>query len=174
MHVESPHRYFHTLRAMLTRLAPARARSADRAAHPGPYNETYSEHAFLAHTLGFPLVEGVDLTVRSDQVFLKTLNGLRRVHAILRRMDDDYCDPLELRADSALGVPGLTQAARLGNVVIANSLGSGVLESTALHGFLPAINERLYGESLLLPSVASWWCGENRRSITRWRIWMNW
>ncbi|OWY29435.1 circularly permuted type 2 ATP-grasp protein [Herbaspirillum robiniae] len=161
MHVESPHGYFHTLRATLTRLAPANGEvPLIVLLTPGPYNETYSEHAFLAHTLGFPLVEGVDLTVRGDQVFLKTLNGLRRVHAILRRMDDDYCDPLELRADSALGVPGLTQAARLGNVLVANSLGSGVLESTALHGFLPAISERLFGEPLMLPSVASWWCGE--------------
>ncbi|MBP0600302.1 circularly permuted type 2 ATP-grasp protein [Herbaspirillum sp. LeCh32-8] len=161
MQVESPHGYFHTLRSTLTRLAPANGEPPLIVLlTPGPYNETYSEHAFLAHTLGFPLVEGVDLTVRGEQVFLKTLNGLRRVHAILRRMDDDYCDPLELRADSALGVPGLTQAARLGNVLVANSLGSGVLESTALHGFLPAINERLFGEPLMLPAVASWWCGE--------------
>ena len=161
MQVESPHAYFHTLRSTLMRLAPARGEQPLIVLlTPGPYNETYSEHAFLAHTLGFPLVEGVDLTVRGDQVFLKTLNGLRRVHAILRRMDDDFCDPLELRADSALGVPGLTQAARLGHVLVANALGSGMLESTALHGFLPAISERLLGESLALPTVASWWCGE--------------
>jgi uncharacterized circularly permuted ATP-grasp superfamily protein/uncharacterized alpha-E superfamily protein len=161
MHVAAPHGYFHTLRATLARLAPSGGEvPLIVLLTPGPYNETYSEHAFLAHTLGFPLVEGVDLTVRGDQVFLKTLNGLRRVHAILRRMDDDYCDPLELRADSALGVPGLTQAARLGNVLVANSLGSGVLESIALHGFLPAISERLLGETLMLPAVASWWCGE--------------
>ncbi|MCA1325289.1 circularly permuted type 2 ATP-grasp protein [Herbaspirillum sp. alder98] len=161
MQVESPHAYFHALRSTLMRLAPANGEQPLVVLlTPGPYNETYSEHAFLAHTLGFPLVEGVDLTVRGDQVFLKTLNGLRRVHAILRRMDDDFCDPLELRADSALGVPGLTQAARLGNVLVANSLGSGMLESTALHGFLPAISERLLGEPLALPTVASWWCGE--------------
>ena len=161
MHVQAPHGYFHTLRAMLTQLAPSNGEAPLIVLlTPGPYNETYSEHAFLAHTLGFPLVEGVDLTVRGDQVFLKTLNGLRRVHAILRRMDDDYCDPLELRADSALGIPGLTQAARQGNVLVANALGSGVLESTALHGFLPAISERLLGEPLALPAVASWWCGE--------------
>lgn len=161
MHVQPLLSYFHTLHATLSRLAPTNGEPPLIVLlTPGPYNETYSEHAFLSHTLGFPLVEGVDLTVRGDQVFLKTLNGLRRVHAILRRMDDDYCDPLELRADSALGIPGLTQAARLGNVLIANSLGSGVLESTALHGFLPAISERLLGETLALPSVASWWCGE--------------
>ncbi|MFL9924377.1 circularly permuted type 2 ATP-grasp protein [Herbaspirillum lusitanum] len=161
MHVQPLLGYFHTLRATLTKLAPTKGEvPLIVLLTPGPYNETYSEHAFLAHTLGFPLVEGVDLTVRGDQVFLKTLNGLRRVHAILRRMDDDYCDPLELRSDSALGIPGLTQAARLGNVLIANALGSGVLESTALHGFLPAISERLLGETLMLPAVASWWCGE--------------
>ncbi len=83
---------------------------------PGPYNETYFEHAYLARYLGFPLVEGSDLTVRDDRVYLKTLTGLRRVHAILRRLDDDFCDPLELRGDSALGVPGLLQAVRAGNV----------------------------------------------------------
>ena len=104
---------------------------------PGPYNETYFEHALLARYLGFPLVEGSDLTVRDDRVWLKTIDGLQRVHAILRRQDDDYCDPLELRTDSALGVAGLTDCARRGNVLLANALGSGVLESGALLGFLP-------------------------------------
>lgn len=127
---------------------------------PGPYNETYFEHAFLARYLGFPLVEGQDLTVRNDTVHLKTLRGLRRVHAILRRLDDDFCDPLELRSDSALGVPGLLHAVRAGRVLMANALGSGVLESGALFGFLPAIAQRLLGEPLRMPSVASWWCGE--------------
>ncbi|WP_291992472.1 circularly permuted type 2 ATP-grasp protein [Candidatus Accumulibacter sp. ACC003] len=127
---------------------------------PGPYNETYFEHAYLARYLGFPLVEGQDLTVRGDSVYLKTLNGLRRVHAILRRLDDDYCDPLELRGDSALGVPGLLQAVRSGNVLVANALGSGLLESAALPGFLPGACEKLLGEKLAMPSVATWWCGE--------------
>ncbi|MGE5945205.1 MAG: circularly permuted type 2 ATP-grasp protein, partial [Betaproteobacteria bacterium] len=127
---------------------------------PGPYNETYFEHAYLARYLGYPLVEGQDLTVRGDSVFLKTLGGLKRVHVILRRQDDDYCDPLELRGDSALGVPGLVNAARAGRVVIANALGSGLLTSGALMGFLPGICERLLGEELAMPSVATWWCGE--------------
>jgi uncharacterized alpha-E superfamily protein len=127
---------------------------------PGSFNETYFEHAYLARQLGLPLVEGHDLTVRGEIVFLKTLAGLRRVHAIMRRLDDDFCDPVELRADSALGVPGLLSAIRSGNVVIANALGSGVLESAAWLGFLPAVAERLIGERLKLPSVASWWCGE--------------
>lgn len=127
---------------------------------PGPYNETYFEHAYLARYLGYPLVEGQDLTVRNQCVYLKTLTGLKRVHAILRRLDDDYCDPLELRGDSALGIPGLLQAARAGNVLIANALGSGLLESAALPGFLPGASQKLLGEELLMPSVGTWWCGE--------------
>lgn len=127
---------------------------------PGPYNETYFEHAYLARYLGFPLVEGQDLTVRGDTVYLKTLRGLKRVHVILRRQDDDYCDPLELRGDSALGVPGLVNVARAGRVLIANALGSGLLASGALMGFLPAICRSLLGEKLAMPSVATWWCGE--------------
>ncbi len=127
---------------------------------PGSFNETYFEHAYLARQLGLPLVEGHDLTVRGDTLFLKSLGGLRRVHAILRRLDDDFCDPVELRGDSALGVPGLIAVARARRVMIANALGSGVLESAAWMGFMPAISERLLGETLRLPSVATWWCGE--------------
>ena len=127
---------------------------------PGPYNETYYEQAYLARYLGLPLVEGSDLTVRNGIVWHKTLSGLQRVHVIMRRVDDDYCDPLELRTDSALGVAGLTEAARRGNVLIANNLGSSLLESGALLGFLPALCKRLLGEPLKMPSVATWWCGE--------------
>ncbi|MDH0746633.1 circularly permuted type 2 ATP-grasp protein [Pseudomonas sp. GD03842] len=127
---------------------------------PGRFNESYFEHLYLAGQLGYPLVEGSDLTVRDATVYLKTLSGLRRVHAIMRRLDDDFCDPLELRTDSALGVPGLLEAVRQGRVVVANALGSGVLESPGLLGFLPKINQHLYGEELILPSIATWWCGE--------------
>lgn len=127
---------------------------------PGPFNETYFEHAYLARQLGFSLVEGSDLTVRDDTLYLKTLGGLKRVHAVLRRLDDDFCDPAELRADSALGVPGLLKVVRAGRVVLGNALGSGVIESAAWLGFLPSICEWLLGESLQLPSVATWWCGE--------------
>ena len=127
---------------------------------PGPFNETYFEHAYLARQLGLPLVEGTDLTVRDDTVYLKTVGGLRRVHAILRRLDDDYCDPLELRSDSALGVAGLLGAVRAGRVQLANALGTGVLESAAWLGFLPKIAARLLGETLELPTLATWWCGE--------------
>ncbi|KII38575.1 MULTISPECIES: circularly permuted type 2 ATP-grasp protein [Pseudomonas] len=127
---------------------------------PGRFNESYFEHLYLARQLGYPLVEGGDLTVRDATVYLKTLSGLRRVHAIMRRLDDDFCDPLELRTDSALGVPGLLEAVRQGRVLVANALGSGVLESPGLLGFLPKINQYLFGEELILPSIATWWCGE--------------
>ncbi|HLL17261.1 MAG TPA: circularly permuted type 2 ATP-grasp protein, partial [Rubrivivax sp.] len=110
--------------------------------------------------LGLPLVEGSDLTVRAERLFLKTVEGLEPVHGVLRRLDDDWCDPLELRSDSALGVPGLLQAARAGNVIIANALGSAFLESPAIQGFMPAIARRLVGQELLLPSLPTWWCGE--------------
>jgi uncharacterized circularly permuted ATP-grasp superfamily protein/uncharacterized alpha-E superfamily protein len=128
---------------------------------PGTYSETYFEQAYLARYLGLPLVEGGDLTVRADRLFLKTVEGLEPVHGVLRRVDDDYCDPLELRTDSALGVPGLLRAARAGRVVLANALGSAFLESPALQGFLPAIARNLLDQDLLLPAVPTWWCGES-------------
>ena len=136
---------------------------------PGPYNETYFEHALLARYLGFPLVEGSDLTVRSGCVWMKTVEGLKRVHAILRRQDDDYCDPLELRSDSALGVAGLTDCVRRGSVFVGNALGSGVIESGALLGHLPKLSEQLLGEPLKLPSVATWWLGEPAAFDDAWR-----
>ena len=153
--------FFRTLQDTLARQAPAGSETPLVVLlTPGRFNESYFEHLYLARQLGYPLVEGSDLTVRDAKVYLKTLAGLRRVHAVLRRLDDDFCDPLELRTDSALGVPGLLEAVRQGNVLVANALGSGVLESPGLPGFLPAIAEKLLGEELLLPSVASWWCGE--------------
>ncbi|MCU7249408.1 circularly permuted type 2 ATP-grasp protein [Pseudomonas koreensis] len=153
--------FFRTLQETLARQAPC----VDEAPlvvllTPGRFNESYFEHLYLARQLGYPLVEGGDLTVRDATVYLKTLSGLRRVHAIMRRLDDDFCDPLELRTDSALGVPGLLEAVRQGRVLVANALGSGVLESPGLLGFLPKINQYLFGEELILPSIATWWCGE--------------
>src|SRR2546425_1260587 len=127
---------------------------------PGPYNETYFEQAWLARYLGYMLVEGQDLTVRDDRVFLKTLSGLEPVDVILRRVDDDFCDPLELRNDSMLGVPGLLEALRSGNVAVANAPGSSLLQSPAYLGFLPGLCRRLLGEELKLPSIATWWCGQ--------------
>ena len=154
--------FFRELRQMVTAAAPADGGVPHIVVlTPGPFNETYFEHAYLARQLGFPLVEGGDLTVRDDRVFLKTVSGLRPVHAILRRLDDDYCDPLELRSDSKLGVPGLVQAWRAGNVLVANAFGMGVLESPALLAFLPPICEQLFGEPLETPAIATWWCGES-------------
>lgn len=127
---------------------------------PGPHNETYFEQAYLARYLGYTLVEGQDLTVRDNQVFLKTLSGLERVDVILRRVDDDFCDPLELRNDSILGVPGLVEAIRAGNVTMANALGSGLVQSPAFMSFLPGLSKHLLQEELRLPSVATWWCGQ--------------
>ncbi len=127
---------------------------------PGPYNETYFEHAYLARYLGLTLVEGSDLLVRDERLFLKTLKGLVPVHGLLKRVDDQYLDPLELRADSTLGVPGLLQAIRAGNVLVANAPGSAFLESPALLGFLPALSRHLLGQELSLPALPTWWCGE--------------
>jgi uncharacterized circularly permuted ATP-grasp superfamily protein/uncharacterized alpha-E superfamily protein len=153
--------FFHTYREAMRALAPGQKENPRIVLlTPGPYNETYFEHAFLARYLGFTLVEGGDLTVRDDHVFLKTLGGLLPVDVIARRQDDTYCDPLALRPDSMLGVPGLVQAVRSGNVTVANALGSGLVESAAPAGFLPGLCRRLLDEDLRMPSVATWWCGE--------------
>ena len=131
---------------------------------PGPYSPSYFEHAYLANYLGYTLVQGDDLSVRDGRVWLKSLEGLHQVDVILRRVDDAYCDPLELREDSRLGVTGLLQSARLGHVAIANPIGSCVLENPGLLAFLPGIAKHFFGEHLKLPSVATWWCGqENER-----------
>lgn len=127
---------------------------------PGPYNETYFEHAYLARYLGLTLVEGSDLMVRGEKLYLKTLQGLEPVHGLLKRLDDEFLDPLELRSDSTLGVPGLLQVIRAGNVLVANAPGSAFLESSALLGFLPALSRHLLGETLSIPSLPTWWCGE--------------
>lgn len=165
--------FFAALKESLLRWAPKAGPGGDTPLiallTPGPFNETYFEHALIARYLGIALVEGNDLTVRDGCVWMKTVEGLQRVHAILRRQDDDYCDPLELRSDSALGVAGLTECARRGTVLIANSLGSGVLESGALLGYLPALSERLLGEPLKLPSVATWWLGEPAAFEDAWK-----
>jgi uncharacterized circularly permuted ATP-grasp superfamily protein/uncharacterized alpha-E superfamily protein len=124
---------------------------------PGRFSETYFEHVYLARQLGVPLVEGGDLTVRQDRVFLKTVSGLQPVHAIWRRLDDDYSDPLELKAASTLGVPGLVQAWRAGHVLVANAFGLSVLESPALLSVLPQLAARVLGEQLRIPVVSTAW-----------------
>lgn len=129
---------------------------------PGSLNETYFEHAYLASYLGFSLVQGDDLTVRDGRVWLKSLDGLQPVDVILRRVDDSFCDPLELRSASRLGVAGLLESVRRNNVAIANPLGSSVLENSGLLAFLPRLSKYFLNEELLLPSVATWWCGQRR------------
>lgn len=127
---------------------------------PGPFNAAYFEHVYLAQQLGATLVEGADLTMRDNRVFVKTLGVLQPIDVILRFMEDEYCDPLELRETSVLGVAGLLQAVRAGNVTVANALGSSVAEAPALRAFLPGLAQHLLGETLAIPSVDSFWLGE--------------
>jgi uncharacterized circularly permuted ATP-grasp superfamily protein/uncharacterized alpha-E superfamily protein len=170
LHVQHLASFFSHMRESLLRWAPkGDGPPLIALLTPGPYNETYFEHALLARYLGFALVEGSDLTVRDGRVWMKTVEGLKRVHAILRRQDDDYCDPLELRSDSALGIAGLTDCARRGTVMLANALGSGVLESGALLGYLPQLSEQLLDAPLKLPSVATWWLGEPAAFEDAWK-----
>jgi uncharacterized circularly permuted ATP-grasp superfamily protein/uncharacterized alpha-E superfamily protein len=160
-HVHRLAGFFRDAQAALSKLSPRGAGNARVVMlTPGPLNETYFEQTYLARYLGYTLVEGQDLTVRDNCVWLKTLAGLERVDVILRRVDDDFCDPLELRNDSILGVPGLVEAVRAGNVVVANALGAGIVQSPAFMSFLPGLCEHLLGETLKLPSVATWWCGQ--------------
>lgn len=129
---------------------------------PGPGNEAYFEHAYLASYLGYTLAQGDDLLVRNGHVWLKSIDGLQKVDVIIRRVDDDWCDPLELREDSRLGVPGLLQAIRLGNVQVLNPPGSSVLENHAFLAFMENICQYFLAEKLHMPNVATWWCGHQK------------
>lgn len=153
--------FFKTMQKTLHELAPAH-RDNPRIVllSHGPSGPNYFEDAYLARYLGYTLVEGGDLAVRDDYVYMKTLAGLLPVDVILRRLSDEFCDPLELRGTAKLGVPGLVQAARLGHVAIANALGSSLVESPSLMPFLPRLARDWLGEELALPSVATWWCGQ--------------
>ena len=154
-------RFFEARRDALLALAAKQSKSPRVVVlTPGPHNDTYFEHSFLAGYWGFPLVEGDDLTVRDGRVYLKTLAGLEPVDLIMRRFEDSFCDPLELRGDSLLGVPGLVQVVRNGAIVIDNALGSGLVEAAGHLAFLPGLCRQLLGEDLRLPSVATWWCGQ--------------
>ncbi|MGA3309685.1 MAG: circularly permuted type 2 ATP-grasp protein [Xanthobacteraceae bacterium] len=126
---------------------------------PGPLSETYFEHAYLARYLGVLLVEGEDLSVRDDGVFIRTVSGLQRTEVLLRRIDADFADPLELNAASRLGAPGLLQAVRDGKIVIINALGAGLVEARAMLAFLPALAPIVLGADLAIPNVATWWLG---------------
>ncbi|TNF04472.1 MAG: hypothetical protein EP323_06675 [Gammaproteobacteria bacterium] len=127
---------------------------------PGPMNDTYFEHAYIARYLGFMLLEGEDLTVRNGQLMVRTVAGLRPVSVLWRRLDANWADPLELDESSRLGTAGLLGAVRSGNVTMVNALGSGVLETRALLAFLPRICRALTGQPLMLPNIATWWCGQ--------------
>jgi uncharacterized circularly permuted ATP-grasp superfamily protein len=151
--------FFQAFRTALTSLV-ARDDPRIGVLTPGPLNETYFEHAYLARYLGFLLVEGSDLTVRGGAVYIRTVAGLKRVDVLWRRLDADFADPLELNPQSRLGVAGLVEAVRGGSVAIANALGSGLAEGRALMGFLPALARHLVGTDLELPNVATWWCGQ--------------
>ena len=162
-HVKPLSDFFQTLTGTLLQSAPT-SRENPRIVllTPGPYNETFFEHAYLARHLGISLVEGGDLVVRDGRVYLKTLGGLLPVDVILRRQDDSFCDPLELRSDSLLGIPGLIEVLREGRVAVANMLGTGLMETPAMAAFLPGLSRHLLGEELAMPSVATWWCGQER------------
>ncbi len=128
---------------------------------PGPLSETYFEHAYLASYLGYALVEGRDLVVNNNRVWLRTLAGFDPVDVVIRRVDDQWCDPVELRADSLLGVPGLLEVARRGRVTVLNPLGTGVIEDPALTGLLGTLAPVLLGEELALSGPETWWCGDD-------------
>ncbi len=153
--------FFRALRRALQRSAAHVTDPRIVVLSPGPWSETAFEHAYLASYMGYPLVEGGDLTVEGGRVWMRSLGRLEPVDVILRRVDDWYCDPLELKPDSRLGVVGLVDAARRGAVTIVNPLGSGVIESPAILAFLPAISEYLLGQPLLLPSATTYWCGDD-------------
>jgi len=152
--------FFQRLRAKLVQLAPTVDEPRVVVLTPGAFNETHFEHAYLANYLGYPLVQSGDLIVRNGFVWMRSLEGLARVDVIMRRVDDWFCDPLELKSDSFLGVPGLLEVARLKRVAIANPLGSGVLENPALLRYLPQIGLRLLGREPRLGTVPTYWCGD--------------
>jgi uncharacterized circularly permuted ATP-grasp superfamily protein/uncharacterized alpha-E superfamily protein len=158
--VQRLYKFLRNFRVSVDQAAPGRDERRVVVLTPGPANETYFEHAYLAHYLGYPLVEGADLVTRDHQVYLRTVGGLKRVDAIVRRVDSEFCDPLELNSNSLLGIPGLTEAAQRGRVAIANQLGCGALEGSAILAFLDPLCRAALGEDLRLPSVATWWCGQ--------------
>ncbi len=161
MNVERLAPFFRDFR---TGLAEAALRSEPRICllTPGPWSETYFEQAYLARYLGMLLVEGEDLVMSEGRLHVRTIAGLKRADVIWRRVDSDWCDPLELNAASQLGVPGMLEAIRRGEVVVANMPGAGLIESRALLAFLPALARRMLGEDLRLPNIATWWCGQER------------
>ncbi|NRD23619.1 circularly permuted type 2 ATP-grasp protein [Winogradskyella litoriviva] len=163
INVSQPSQFFNDFNKLLLNAANTNVKSPMIVIlTPGPHNETYFEHAYLSSFLGYPLVKGNDLVVRHGKVWLKSLKGLKQVDVILRRVDDSFMDPLELREDSYLGVAGLLEAVRLQNVTILNPIGSGILENPALIPFMENICKYFLDEELRLPQIASWWCGQDK------------
>ncbi|WP_370978752.1 circularly permuted type 2 ATP-grasp protein [Agaribacterium sp. ZY112] len=175
-HVHRLALYFQKLRGQLFSLCTNQDNPRVVILTPGPLNEAYFEHAYLANYLGLHLVQSGDLTVRDGYVWMKSLDGLSRVDVIYRRVDDSFCDPVELRGDSTLGVPNLLEVARSGRVIIANPLGSGVLENPIFLKYLPAISQALLGRELRLKTVETRWLAEPndlarvREDIDNWVI----
>ncbi len=161
MNIERLAPFFQAMRAGLSSMAE-RTEPRICLLTPGMMSETYFEHAYLARYLGLLLVEGADLVMQQGRIHVRTIAGLKRADVILRRVDSDFADPLELNAASQLGVAGLMEAVRARSVAMANALGSGVPEANALMGFMPRLSEALISEPLLLPNVATWWCGQER------------
>lgn len=153
--------FFRSYRASLEALSPRPGQARIALLTPGPANESYHEQAYLARYLGYQLVEGEDLTTRDHQVYLRTIGGLLRTDVLLRRLDSEYIDPLELESSSLLGVPGLLHAAQRHQVGLANLPGARALETPALLAFLQPLSKQILGEDLLLPHAATWWCGQS-------------
>jgi uncharacterized circularly permuted ATP-grasp superfamily protein len=153
--------YGQALLATLRSLAPAQhAEPTIVLLTPGVYNSAYFEHAFLARQMGIELVEGRDLLVHDNVVYMRTTDGLRRVDVIYRRVDDDFLDPLAFRPDSRLGVPGLFNAYRAGNVAITNAIGTGVADDKAIYAYVPAIIKFYLGEDPILPNIPTYLLGQ--------------
>jgi uncharacterized alpha-E superfamily protein len=159
-HVHRIASFFQRLRQKLASLSPAAEMPCIVLLTHGGMDETRFEYAYLANYLGLPLVQSGDLVVRNGFLWMKSLDGLTRVDVMLRRVDDLLCDPVELRSDSRMGVPGLLEVVRNGRVVIANPLGSGVLENPVLLKYLPEISKCLLGREPRLCSVKTYWCGD--------------
>ncbi|WP_370476428.1 circularly permuted type 2 ATP-grasp protein [Tamlana flava] len=161
INVKQPSAFFYELNQMLIEAAPQnRDNPSIVILTPGPHNETYFEHAYMASFLGYPLVTGNDLVVRNGKLWMKTIKELKQVDVVLRRVDDIFMDPLELREDSYLGVAGLLDVVREQRVAIVNPIGSGILENSGLIPFMNTICNYFFGQDLILPQIASWWCGQ--------------
>lgn len=163
INVKQPSHFFFEFNQMLIESAPQNKDNPNIVIlTPGPLNETYFEHSYMASFLGYPLVTGNDLVVRNGKLWLKTLKELKQVDVVLRRVDDVYMDPLELREDSYLGVAGLLEVIRNQKVAIVNPIGSGIIENSGLIPFLNNICKFFLNNELILPQIASWWCGQEK------------